>query len=181
VRDLNRETLFGVVADFADDVKWTANLMTRSRVAMYPIDARGLFTNPDMSAAVAAPRGADRTPPMRGSTEEHFLDLRATEKFGMQMLAEETGGKPFYDTNGLKEAVQEGHQRRLQLLHARLCPHQSPMGWSLPQRAREVGSIRRESLLRETRSRSHAGHVSGYAYSSLSLERTTRTLPYMQH
>src|SRR5580700_8871276 len=65
-RALDRENPFGLAGDFADDVKWTANLLTRSRVAVYPIDARGLFTNPDFSAALAHPPGGDtltgRTP-----------------------------------------------------------------------------------------------------------------------
>ena len=110
-RVLDREPPFGLAADFADDVKWTANLLTRSRVAVYPIDARGLFSNPDMSAALAHPPGGEtltgRTPGEFRLSEEHFLDQRASDKFGMNRLAEETGGKAFYDTNGLKQAVQE--------------------------------------------------------------------------
>jgi len=110
-RVLDRETPFGLAANVADDVKWTANLLTRSRVAVYPIDARGLFTNPDMSAALAHPPGGEmltgRTPGEFQQSEVRFLDQRASDKFGMNRLAEETGGKAFYDTNGLKEAVQE--------------------------------------------------------------------------
>jgi VWFA-related protein len=107
-RDLDRENPFGAAADFADDVKWTANLLTRSRVAVYPIDARGLFTNPEMSAAVAGPPGfSPKNPSAFVNSESHFLDQRASEKADMNRLAEETGGKAFYDTNGLKEAVQE--------------------------------------------------------------------------
>ena len=110
-RVLDRETPFGLAVDVADDVKWTANLLTRSRVAVYPIEARGLFTNPDMSAALAHPPGGEtltgRTPGEFQQSGEHFLDQRASDKFGMNRLAEETGGKAFYDTNGLKEAVQE--------------------------------------------------------------------------
>jgi VWFA-related protein len=112
VRELNREDRLGAAADssarrarathvhFADDEKWTANLLTRSRVAVYPIDARGLFTNPDMSAAVAGPPGfGPKEPPQVPfvNSERRFLDQRASDKFGMNMLAEETGGKAFYD------------------------------------------------------------------------------------
>jgi VWFA-related protein len=111
MRELNREDRLGAAADFADDVKWTANLLTRSRVAVYPIDARGLFSNPDMSAALAHPPGGEtlteRTPGEFQQSEARFLDQRAGDKFGMQTLAEETGGKAFYDTNGLKEALQK--------------------------------------------------------------------------
>jgi VWFA-related protein len=111
LRDLNRENRLGAMPDLADDEKWTANLLTRSRVAVYPIDARGLFTNPEMGADVAHPPGAERldgrTPGEFQKSEVSFLDQRASEKFGMKMLAEESGGKAFYDTNGLKEALQE--------------------------------------------------------------------------
>jgi VWFA-related protein len=107
VRDLNRDNRLGAMPD-ADDGKWTANLLTRARVAVYPIDARGLFTNPDMSADVAGPPGGGpMNPGAWPNSEGHFLDQRANERSGMKMLAEATGGKAFYDTNGLKEALQE--------------------------------------------------------------------------
>lgn len=111
VRDLNEEDQLGAATDFADEEKQTAILLTRSRVAVYPIDARGLFTNPDFSAAVAGPPGFGnpRVPPSVtfGSSMTRFLAQRASDKFAMKMLAEATGGKAFYDTNGLKEALQE--------------------------------------------------------------------------
>jgi VWFA-related protein len=97
--DGDREGRLGAMANFADDEKWTANLLTRSRVAVYPIDARGLFSNPEWSAAVSTPPGPN--------SEVNFLAQRADDKITMNMLAEGTGGKAFYDTNGLKEAVQE--------------------------------------------------------------------------
>jgi VWFA-related protein len=108
LRDLNRENRLGAMPDLADDVKWTANLLTRARVAVYPIDARGLFTNPDMSAdVIGPPGGGPMNPGAWLNSEGHFLDQRAHEHIGMNILAEGTGGKAFYDTNGLKEAVQE--------------------------------------------------------------------------
>jgi VWFA-related protein len=108
VRDLDRTNPVGAAAELADDVKWTANLLTRSRVAVYPVDVRGLFTNPDMSAAVAGPPGSGPMNPGAWlNSEGHFLDQSASEHVGMKMLAEETGGKAFYNTNGLKGALQE--------------------------------------------------------------------------
>ncbi len=97
--DGDRENRFGAMANFADDEKWIANLLTRDRVAVYPIDARGLFSNPEWSAAVGTPPGPN--------SEVNFLAQRADNKITMNMLAERTGGKAFYDTNGLKEAVQD--------------------------------------------------------------------------
>jgi VWFA-related protein len=107
LRDLNRENRPGAMPDL-DDVKWTANLLARARVAVYPIDARGLFTNPDFSAAVSGPPGGSPMNPGAWlNSEGHFLEQRAHEHIGMKMLGEETGGKAFFDTNGLKGALQE--------------------------------------------------------------------------
>jgi VWFA-related protein len=104
--DGDRANRFGSLANFADDAKQTANLLTRSRVAVYPIDARGLFSNPDMSAEVGVPPGGMGPFGLLNSVGS-FLGQRADEKITMNMLAERTGGKAFYDTNGLKEAVQQ--------------------------------------------------------------------------
>jgi len=108
VSDGDRADRFGSLANFADDAKQTANLLTRSRVAVYPIDARGLFSNPDMSAGVALPPGAQMLGPSAWQISDgKFLGERAAEKITMNTLAERTGGKAFYDTNGLKEALQQ--------------------------------------------------------------------------
>jgi len=108
VSDGDRADRFGSRANFADDAKQTANLLTRSRVAVYPIDARGLFSNPDMSAGVALPPGAQILGPVAWQISDgKFLAQRADEKITMNTLADRTGGKAFYDTNGLKDALQQ--------------------------------------------------------------------------
>jgi VWFA-related protein len=108
VPDGDRAGRFGSLASFADDAKQTASLLSRSRVAVYPIDARGLFSNPDMSAGVALPPGAQTLGPSAWQMSDgKFLGQRADEKITMNMLAERTGGKAFYDTNGLKDALQQ--------------------------------------------------------------------------
>jgi VWFA-related protein len=108
VSDGDRADRFGSLANFADDAKQTANLLTRSRVAVYPIDARGLFSNPDMNAGVALPPGAQALGPSAWQISDgKFLGQRADEKIRMNTLAERTGGKAFYDTNGLKDALQQ--------------------------------------------------------------------------
>jgi VWFA-related protein len=108
VSDGDRADRFGSLANFVDDAKQTANLLTRSRVAVYPIDARGLFSNPDMGAGVALPSGAQTLGPSAWQISDgKFLGQRADEKITMNTLAERTGGKAFYDTNGLKDALQQ--------------------------------------------------------------------------
>jgi VWFA-related protein len=108
VSDHDRADRFGSLANFAEEAKQTANLLTRSRVAVYPVDARGLFSNPDMSAGVALPPGAQTLGPSAWQISDgKFLGQRADEKIRMNTLAERTGGKAFYDTNGLKDALQQ--------------------------------------------------------------------------
>jgi VWFA-related protein len=108
VPDGDRENRFGSPASFADDAKQTASLLTRSRVAVYPIDARGLFSNPELSAGVALPPGAQTLGPRAWQISDgKFLGQRADEKITMNTLAKSTGGKAFYDTNGLKDALQQ--------------------------------------------------------------------------
>jgi VWFA-related protein len=93
---------FGAMAAFAGDVQSTADLLTRSQVAVYPVDARGLFTNPTASAAAPG-----HNPKALAKSNAKFFARTTAEHGTMDAIAEQTGGKAFYDTNGLKEAVQE--------------------------------------------------------------------------
>jgi VWFA-related protein len=97
---------FGPMADFEDDVRKTTEQMARSRVVVYPVDGRGLFVNPALSASQS---GASlvRNPSAFTNSDRKFFEQTAAEHATMDMIAEETGGKAFYNTNGLKEAVQK--------------------------------------------------------------------------
>ena len=46
----------------------------------------------------------------------------------MEQMADKTGGKAFINTNGLKEAVDQRHRDRLELLHHQLLPSAPEMG-----------------------------------------------------
>lgn len=101
---------FGPVADFQDDVRLTTDLLARSRVAVYPVDGRGLFTNPAFSAAqsgVSITARLRTNPGAFASANSKFLNQTAAEHATMDRIAEATGGKAFYNTNGLKEAVEK--------------------------------------------------------------------------
>jgi len=104
--DGDLENPFGAMANYEDDVKATADLLTRSQVAVYPVDGRGLFVNPAMTASVSGASMA-RNPQAGMKANTKFFTQTASEHFTMQAMAEQTGGKAFYNTNGLKEAVQE--------------------------------------------------------------------------
>jgi len=73
--------------------------LTLSRVAVYPIDARGLETPAqyDVSRGGAPGRGANR----------RFETSRAFQHMDLDAIAQQTGGKAYYNTNGLKEVIAE--------------------------------------------------------------------------
>jgi hypothetical protein len=74
---------FGDQSSFLDDVTGVVNVLTLSRVALYPVDARGLVVDPNRGFEVMAEDGE------------------------LEDVASQTGGKAFYNTNGLKQAVAE--------------------------------------------------------------------------
>jgi VWFA-related protein len=73
---------------FVDDLSQTSDLLTLSRVAVFPIDVRGLI----------APTGGANS----------HIGLRvAYEDDSLVQVAEATGGKAFLSTNGVKDAIAE--------------------------------------------------------------------------
>ena len=99
------EDPFGVVATYEDEFRKTVNLMARSQVAVYPIDARGLMAPPMLNAANSG-RGFSGNPAAYNKELNNFSQRTAAEQSTMTEMAEATGGKAYYNTNGLKEAVQ---------------------------------------------------------------------------
>jgi VWFA-related protein len=89
--------------DFDNRSSRAANALSLSRVAVYPIDDRGL--------EVYAGRDLSYLNPAAGSLgHEDFFHLATGHDFGhaeMERVAEATGGKAFYNTNGLKDALTE--------------------------------------------------------------------------
>jgi VWFA-related protein len=127
---------FSVMRQYSDQLKATSDLLAVSRVAVYPVDARGLFTAPMFNAAnqganysgvthgtstsmggapspgtrpsgTARPRnpGSTTNPNAFARESSKFSQSTAAEHATMQELAQDTGGRAFYDTNGLKEAL----------------------------------------------------------------------------
>jgi VWFA-related protein len=126
--DPNQSSPFEAMRAYADDVRLTDGMLSAARVAVYPVDARGLMTTPSMSAAndytnsspTGAPgaggRGRGRTMSAGNATNSTagFAAMKADDNFAkqtmkehatMQQIAEETGGEAFVDTNGIKDAV----------------------------------------------------------------------------
>jgi VWFA-related protein len=78
------------------ELQQTAELLTRSRVSVYPVSATGL--------------GGDSVPDvasMRGGAIAQANGISGGNEITMEALAKGTGGKAFFNTNGLSQAL--GH------------------------------------------------------------------------
>jgi VWFA-related protein len=111
--------------DYSDALKQLANTMTVGRVAIYPVDAHALDADSGFSADSAPIAGTgQRTSNPLGSTDNsgspyggrgmggtfgrNQLNAQmdaAANHMSMTNLAEATGGRAFYNTNGLSLAV----------------------------------------------------------------------------
>ena len=108
-----------VQQDFTGDLRVTSDLLAKAQAAVYPIDARGVFTNPALKVDTSQssltnpfsggmPSGkADPTAvPRAFADSENKLEKQTDEEHAaMDEIADQTGGKAQYGTNGLKEAV----------------------------------------------------------------------------
>ena len=81
--------------EYQSDIRQTADLLTADQVAVYPISARGL--------AVDNATSADNY----GQLLHDGYSNRDFEQIAMETLARDTGGKAFYNTNGLSDAITE--------------------------------------------------------------------------
>jgi VWFA-related protein len=87
--------------DFAGEIARTAQALTDADVAVYPVDARGLLGN-----GLTAAGDYSEAPPPEFSSDEHLPSRVAPGNLEtMKVLAERTGGKAFYGSNNLSEAI----------------------------------------------------------------------------
>lgn len=84
-----------ITADYAQ----AAQILQLGEVAVYPIDAEGLRTNPAFSAS-------QRGVPSIGQISS-FGTGQATKHQDLEDVAQATGGRAFYNTNGLHQAIAE--------------------------------------------------------------------------
>lgn len=120
---------FSTMRDYSADLQQADNLLALARVAVYPVDARGLTT----LASVDSSRDFSSSSPLgplgggsgrggpsgraRGSGEpamdradDQFLGQNMVEHLAMSQIAEETGGKVIVNSNGLSDAAADAIQ-----------------------------------------------------------------------
>lgn len=95
---------FAVMADVEEEFRETTNLLARGQVTVYPVDGRGLMTAPMFDAANSGAKYA-RSPTALGKDLQKFSQSQFDEHATMDQMADATGGKAYYNTNGLAEAV----------------------------------------------------------------------------
>jgi VWFA-related protein len=112
------QTSYRNAESYADAIRQTDDLLTAARVAVYPIDARGLMTSPTLDVAYqpsqnsigASGHGRASTRSAGGninSDDTKFLNQNEEEHDSMKTVADETGGRAFYNLDDLKTAVAE--------------------------------------------------------------------------
>jgi len=123
--DMNLQDTLEDTRQYLPQLQETSRMLAAARVAVYPVDARGLMTlpsadisrNPSTNLVTgnsfsSSGRHGRRTQttstanmPNPGNDDAKFLQQTAAEQATMREIAAATGGKEYVNTNGLKEAV----------------------------------------------------------------------------
>jgi len=88
-------------AIYSDDIRRASDLLTVGQVAVYPVDIKGLTTDPIFAGEIAG----YRSPFEFLRAHRNFIDELFAEQIVMDEIAENTGGHAFYNTNGLAAAI----------------------------------------------------------------------------
>jgi VWFA-related protein len=96
---------YGTAVSYSADLRRATDLLTVGEVAVYPVDIRGLTVNPVFGAS--SPR-IYRSPAAFAAAHGQFGQQIDAEHASMDQIAGDSGGRAFYDTNGLQEAIAAG-------------------------------------------------------------------------
>ncbi len=77
-----------------EHVQQTSDMLTAAQIAIYPVSAHGLAGDPTFD-------GGD----VLGISREGMLDNQSTTQIAAETIAQETGGRAFYNTNALDAAM----------------------------------------------------------------------------
>jgi len=118
--DITQEDPSASQRDYGQRLTRLAELMALARIAVYPVDARGLLNNPSTLAETNQLNPAILEKTVGGvpisvpipttaqvveQNDTQFLQANFAEHSTLDQIANETGGKAFYNTNGIGEAL----------------------------------------------------------------------------
>jgi VWFA-related protein len=104
--DLSGSNTSSGVRNYSNDMRETGDMLEAARVSVYPVDTRGLVAEPDMMSAPTGNMSEDTVAHIQQSQiNSQAMSSPFLEQQTMQELAESTGGRAYFNTNGLKEAV----------------------------------------------------------------------------
>jgi VWFA-related protein len=92
--------------DYTADVRRTTELLSAARVAVYPVDARGLTSPMFAQASTNTFGGPDSSGIGIVAKSDKAEDQKMNEHSSMQQIAEQTGGQEYVNTNALAAAVE---------------------------------------------------------------------------
>jgi len=96
---------FVAISSSEDEFRDTVALLARSRVAVYPVDARGLTVSPMMNASSSRSYSGKSGTARMNQDQTNFFNKTAEEHGTMNAMADATGGRSFINTNDLRKAV----------------------------------------------------------------------------
>ncbi|HEY7404699.1 MAG TPA: VWA domain-containing protein [Candidatus Angelobacter sp.] len=97
--------------NYTTAIATTASLISNAQIAVYPVDARGLMPTDLFNVAARYDERGDANGGRDGAQAGRAMDDTANELMAargtMEKVAEETGGRAFYNRNDLGNAVRE--------------------------------------------------------------------------
>ncbi len=105
--DLTLEDPTRSVRNYLEQVRETSQLLSAARVAVYPVDARGLMnlSTTDVEYAPTINQSIRNLQLSVAQDNMKFMQQTISEHASMKQIAEQTGGQAYLNTNGFKEAV----------------------------------------------------------------------------
>src|SRR5205823_6195886 len=89
---------------YSDEVRGAATLLTDSQVAVYPVDARGLVGSFMPDASMRGPNFT-RNPGRLTTQISHAGSSLQSSHDAMNDLAQQTGGRAYYNRNDIDRAI----------------------------------------------------------------------------